>query len=128
MREKLVGIMLSRNYKILVEIRRKTDDFGSGAVWIPGGHVEKNETLEEATVRESEEEFGIKLITLQKICVLLWKHKNKDYEIHYFASKKWKGKIKNKEAGKLIWISKEEINKLDENVDKKAFKQYLNQN
>ncbi len=128
MREKLVGILLSKNNKILVEIRRNTDDFGPDAVWIPGGHVEKDETLEEALLRESEEEFGIKLITYRKVCISLWRHKNKNYEIHYFTSEKWKGKIKNREADELIWIGKEEMDKLDENVDKKVFRRYLNQN
>jgi mutator protein MutT len=126
--ETLVGVILSKDNKILVEIRKKSDNFGPGAVWIPGGHVEKNETPEEAMLRESAEEFGIKPITYQKLCILPWRYKNKNYKVQYFASKKWKGKIKNKEAAKLLWISKEEINKVDAGIDRKVLRQYFNQN
>lgn len=126
--EVLVEIMLVKNNKLLVEIRKKSDDFHPGAAWIPGGHMEENETPEEAIFRESEEEFGIKLVICKEVCTSFWRdnHKNKDYKIHYFASEDWDGEIKNKEAAELIWIGREEIEKLDEEVDRTAFVKYLN--
>jgi 8-oxo-dGTP diphosphatase len=39
----------------------------------PGGHVEKGETAEQAAVRETEEELGIK-VKIQKLLAEIWWH------------------------------------------------------
>ena len=49
----------------------------------------------------------------------------KNYSIDYFVCIEWNGEIKNKEASQLIWISKDQINKLDEQVDREAFRKCL---
>ena len=123
----LVAILLSKGKSILVEIRKKEEDFGAGATWIPGGHVEKGETEDQAILRECKEEFGIKLLDCKELCKLPWQKNKKQYTIQYYQCNKWAGKIKNLEAGKLIWVKPRETSKLSENVDRKAFKKFLEQ-
>ena len=43
----------------LLEVRSKTMESQPGEICFPGGHMEKNETPEEAALRETEEETGI---------------------------------------------------------------------
>ncbi len=67
MKKIVVGIAVVFNKKILI-LRRKTDDFLGGYWEIPGGKLEKNETLEEAANRELAEETGL-IATSLKITV-----------------------------------------------------------
>jgi 8-oxo-dGTP diphosphatase len=120
--QKLIGAIIKKGDKVLVERRKDSDDFGGGELWVIGGHVEKDETEEDAFVREVKEELDIVPLEYKQVCVLPWVRDGKQYSVTYFAFDRWKGNIKNKEAEKLIWLSKKEINKLDVDIDKKALK------
>lgn len=54
-----VGAVITRNSKVLL-LRRKKDDFMGGIYEFPGGQVEPEESLEEALIREVEEETGMR--------------------------------------------------------------------
>ncbi len=54
------GLLINENGKIIF-IQRKSDTF-HGFWAIPGGMVEENETIEEALIREMEEEVGVQVI------------------------------------------------------------------
>lgn len=124
-KNELVAVLIAKNKKALAEIRKKSDDFGTGLIWIPGGHIEKGETPHKAILREMKEEFDIKPTKPFFLCKLPWKHKRKKYLIHYFVCTKWKGKIQNKEAAKLIWISLKNLSKLTEEIDRNVTGIYL---
>lgn len=121
----LVAVLVIKDKGVLAEVRRSTDSFGAGATWIPGGHVEPNETEEQAFLRETREELDIEPLKYFTLCKLPWKKDGKQYTIQYFVCTKWKGEIKKKEAAELVWINKKEIEKLDEDVDRRAFQEYL---
>lgn len=53
-----VGVLVIKDDKILTGTRANDD--GNGLIGGPGGHIEEGETLEEAAVRESMEEFNIR--------------------------------------------------------------------
>lgn len=57
-----VGVIVVKDGKVLCGIRK--GDTGSGLVCGPGGHVEDGETPRQAAIRETMEEFGIKLKNL----------------------------------------------------------------
>jgi len=122
---KVVGALIVKNKKVLAEVRKSNDDFGPSRTWVPGGHIEKNESPKKAMIREMEEEFDIIPKKYFYYCRLPWEHKNKDYEVHYFVCTKWKGKIKNKEASKLIWIGSKNIKKFSEEIDRNIAQIYL---
>jgi 8-oxo-dGTP diphosphatase len=54
-----IGVLLVRDKKILLSMRRKK--YGYGTLALPGGHVEWMENLRDTAVREVLEETGIRL-------------------------------------------------------------------
>ena len=59
-----VGVMIFKDGKVLIGKRRKTASHGPSEYCFPGGHIEANESFEEAVMRETSEEAGIKISNL----------------------------------------------------------------
>jgi 8-oxo-dGTP diphosphatase len=116
----VAGILI-REGKFLVEKRRSDDDSDPGFVSIPGGHVEKGESLNEALNREMKEELGITIGRSNGVCVGLHKTTNGERDrIHYFLVESWKGRIIPHEAESLYWES--DPRNLTATSDRKAMK------
>lgn len=97
-------LMLYRNKKI--------NDINHGK-WIGvGGHIEENETPEEAIKREVKEETNLDLLACHKIGVILFKNENKVETMHVFTSKDFRGKLSNCDEGELKWVKKAEMSHL----------------
>src|SRR5213594_594894 len=56
-----VSGVLTRNGAVLVEKRRADDEADPGLTLLPGGHVEPEESLDQALKREIREELGIRV-------------------------------------------------------------------
>ncbi len=55
-----VGVVLFDHTKKIFLMRRGPKSFNEGGAWaLPGGKVDFNETLIQAAIRETKEEFGI---------------------------------------------------------------------
>ncbi len=94
-------LMLYRNKKI--------NDINHGK-WIGvGGHIEGNETPEQAIKREVKEETNLDLLDYHKIGVILFKNENKTETMHVFISRNFKGDLSDCDEGELKWIKKDEI-------------------
>lgn len=121
--EDTVAGILIRDGKFLVERRRSDDDSDPGFVSIPGGHVEKGESLHEALYREMKEELGITIGDSHGVYVGQHKTTNGERDrIHYFLIENWKGRIIPHEAESLYWES--DPRNLTAPVDKKAMKKF----
>ena len=110
--EIIVRAMIKIDKKILL-CKNKNKDY----YFLPGGHVEYGETLEEALKREVYEEFGLKIKNLKLIFVQENFFEEKDilhHEINFiFEAKITKKKIKIKEKHlEFILASKKDIRKL----------------
>lgn len=78
-----VGVMLVRDETLLLVKRKYNPDAG---MWsIPGGHLDLGEEVEEAAVREAEEETGFKtqVTKLAGIIDKIMYDKSGDIEYHY---------------------------------------------
>jgi len=116
----VAGIFI-RGGKFLVEKRRNDDDSDPGFVSIPGGHVEKGESLHEALNREMKEELGITIGKSHSVYMGLHKTTSGERDrIHYFLVESWKGRIIPIEAESVYWES-EPLN-LTATSDSKAMK------
>lgn len=65
-----VGVLVIQRGKILTATRIDGDAGGFGQICGPGGHIEGMETPEEAAIREAEEEFGIRPVSLKLLGVV----------------------------------------------------------
>ncbi len=117
------GILIDKR-EFLVEKRRDDEDIDPGYVEIPGGHVNKDETLENALRRELKEELGIDVEKSKFVQRSLYSATNGERgRIHYFHVEKWKGRIVSKEAERVYWES--EVSNLSIAPDRKAVRRIL---
>jgi 8-oxo-dGTP diphosphatase len=117
------GILMIRG-KFLVEKRREDDDADPGFIEIPGGHVDKGETLVEALKREMKEEIGTNIEEAKLVQRSLYTATNGERQrIHYFHVEKWSGRIVSREAERVYWESK--ISNLSIPPDRRAIRRIL---
>lgn len=88
----------------------KKRGLGAGKINGPGGRIELNETPEEAAIRESIEEIGVKPINLEKKALLdfeftngLWIH------CHAFVAKEYEGELQETDEAAPFWCNINEI-------------------
>jgi len=125
-----VHLFLIDGAKILL-LRRYNTGYEDGNYSVVAGHLDGNEAVETAMIREAYEEVGIKIL-LEDLKTIGVMHRNsgQDERIDFFlTANKWAGTIRNMEENKcdnLLWA---DINKLPNNVIcyvKKAILNYLN--
>jgi mutator protein MutT len=117
------GILVERR-RFLVEKRRDDDDADPGLIEIPGGHVDPDETLEDALRREMKEELGIDVEKGRLVQKSLYTATNGERQrIHYFHVEKWNGRIRSTEAERVYWES--EIGNLSIIPDRRAVRRIL---
>lgn len=121
----VVVLIVHRDGKILVEKRKLTKKTDPGKVVIPGGHIERKETFEQACKRELEEELGLDCNKFEFLIKLIHRTEIEDQIVHYYLCKDWKGEPKCKEAERIFWISPEQTNVLDLEVDRKAAQEFF---
>ncbi len=120
-----VSFLLVKDNAFLAEKRAMTKKVDPGAITIPGGHVEENETPEQTVEREVQEELNVKPIGYEWLCTLMYNNPEEKQRAHYFLIDKWIGTIEAKEADKLTWLNFKDRNKINVSVDRKAIEIYL---
>lgn len=104
-----VYLLLEKDDKILLSRRYQTG-YEDGMYGLVSGHVDGNETMTQAMIREAFEEIGIQ-INPEDLGVVHVLHRKKatDERIEFFFTvKQWEGDIINKEPEKcddLSWCS-----------------------
>ena len=105
----IMCMAVDKDGKILVINRIKKDWPG---LTFPGGHVEDDETCEQACIREMKEETGLEVSDLICMGHIEW---NNDFgdDIRHFAvlykTYNFKGKIKSSEEGNVFFIDEKDI-------------------
>jgi len=113
-----VSGVLTRNGAVLVEKRRADDEADPGLTLLPGGHVEPEESLDQALKREMREELGIRVEKTTPLLVRLYTASNGERQrIHYFRVMAWKGKIQSGEAETVYWESN--IGNLSDSIERR---------
>ena len=123
-------LFLKEGDKILL-LRRYNTGYEDGKYSVVAGHIDGNESVAEAMIREAKEEADITITKedLQTIHVMHRKKIRGEYIDYFFFCNNWTGEIKNAEPNKcddLRWFN---INNLPENmVDyiKEAIEHYKN--
>lgn len=109
-----VQLILENEDKILL-MKRKNTGYEDGKYSLPGGHVEPNEEIRKALVREAQEEIGIHIdvqdVEFYKV-INRKVNTEQEYVDFIFKANHWTGNVTNEEKDKceeIIWVNKEEI-------------------
>lgn len=94
----------------LVENRVKKDWPG---LTFPGGHVEDDELIVDAVIREMKEETGLELSNLEPRGYIEWNEFGDDIRhlAMLFRTKTYKGKLTSSKEGNIFFIKEDEIEK-----------------
>ncbi len=117
----IVDLLLERlneetNKKEILLLLRKNTGHGDGLYDLPGGHVDSNEDIFDAMIREAKEEIGIDISRENMEIIHIYHHYKKDSIKFVFNTKKYSNKLENREpdkCGELKWF---EIDNLPENI------------
>jgi mutator protein MutT len=112
-----VYLVLIKENKILLSRRYNTGYFDNYYSF-PAGHLDGNETLKQAMVREAKEEIGIILdpLTLELIHTMNRKIPNNERVDFFFTTKKWANEPKIMEPEKCDDLKWFELDNLPENI------------
>lgn len=112
-----VYLLLIKDNQILLS-RRYNTGFHDGEYSLPAGHLDGNETLIEAMVREIKEEIGVKLNPkdLKLVHVMHRKEPNEERINFFFRAEKWEGKAQILEPHKCDGLRWFELNNLPDNI------------
>jgi 8-oxo-dGTP diphosphatase len=124
-RADIVSFIVWKDNKILVEKRSLTKKTDPGAIILPSGHVEKDESLEEACRRELKEELGLECEKFEFIIKLPHDTGIEEQMIHFYSCVNWKGEPRSHEAEKVFWIDANQTNVIDYEIDRIAIKEFL---
>ena len=100
-------LLLVKNDHILL-LQRQNTGYEDGNYSVPAGHLDGNETVTDAVIREAKEETGITLYpnNLQVVHVMNRKDNREQIDI-FFCAKSWNGEVTNMEpekCGDLSWF------------------------
>lgn len=93
--------------RILVQKRNKSSWPG---ITFPGGHVEKNESFVESTIREVYEETGLTVSNLQLCGIAQWTpFLGGRYIVVLYKTNCYTGELKSSDEGEVFWIDKNQL-------------------
>ena len=108
----LVFLYKPDEHTILLAMKKR--GFGKGRWNGVGGKLNEDESIQDASVREAEEEISVKIDSknLEPVAVLDFAFEHKpdyDQQVHVFFVTTWGGKPKESEEMKPEWFSESEV-------------------
>ena len=118
--EVVAGVIYKDNKFLIAQRNLKKSQ---GGLWeFPGGKVEKNESYEQALIREIKEEFNADIEVDKYIGENLYHYPEKDIKLFFYKARLVSSKIELLEHENYEWISKNEKDKYKfAGADEKVF-------
>lgn len=111
-----VHLCLVRDGKILL-LKRENTGYMDGYFHLPAGHMDGEEKLVDALIRESREEIGVNIRVDDVRLAHMMHHKsNNERMAFFFEVKKWGGQIKNMEPEKCSEVAWFDLKNLPQNI------------
>lgn len=108
--ELTVLCLIQKENRYLLQDRVKDDWKG---YTLPGGHIEKGESIVDAVIREMKEETGL-TIRNPKLCgVKQFPIENGRYIVFLFRADEFTGEVISSEEGAMYWVDKEELSQIN---------------
>lgn len=104
--ELTVLCLIHKNDKYLLQDRAKDDWKG---YTLPGGHIEKGESIMDAVVREMKEETGLTVYNPKLCGVKQFSTDDGRYIVFLFYTDEFSGEVISSDEGTMHWISKEDL-------------------
>ena len=104
--ELTVLCLIHKGDQYLLQDRVKADWRG---FTLPGGHVEKDESIVEAVIREMQEETGLTILNPKLCGVKQFPIDGGRYIVFLFTADEFTGEVVSSEEGKMQWVNKEEL-------------------
>jgi len=98
-----------------VLIGKKKRGVGKGLLVGFGGKLEKGESIEEAALREVEEEAGVRVLDIKKVADVNYYFPDKsgqgnwNQNVHVFIASKWRNEPKETDEMKPKWFKKDKL-------------------
>ena len=101
------------NERVVMQYRSPESNHWSGYAF-PGGHIEKDESLHDAVVREILEETGLTIHHPKLVGVKNW-HTDEGvrYIVFCYKATEFSGQIHSTEEGEISWVDKNALPNLD---------------
>ena len=111
-----VHLFLIRDSKVLL-LRRFDTGYEDGKYSVIAGHLNGDEEIRAAMIREAREEIGIEISSQDLQVVGVMHRKSNDERIDFFlATTSWSGEITNREPDKCDRLAWFDVEELPENV------------
>lgn len=125
-RKQIVSLILYKNGKVLVGVRKVDRVLDSGKCLFPGGHVHEGEDLETAVKREMYEELGIILLNPKLVYTADFETQGESQTLNWFGCTEFDNDPVPNEDSELIWIDpKTESHYLSYEVSRTALNKFL---
>ena len=115
-----VSFMVLCDGRLLVERRSLDARTDPGIIAIPGGHVAGGESLVEAVQRELRVETGLSCDSFTLIAEKCHSTPLENQTVYYYLCDNWVGELVCNEADELFWISLDETDLLDYEIEREA--------
>jgi mutator protein MutT len=107
----LTLLFLVRGNQVLLAMKKR--GFGAGRLNGVGGKIEENESIEQALVRESQEEIGITPTNFEKMAEINFDEYFKDepaiMNVHVFIAQEWVNEPTESEEMSPQWFDKDKL-------------------
>lgn len=110
MNKETVLCYIEKEHQYLMLFRnKKENDINKGKYIGIGGHIELDESKEEALIREVKEETGLTLDNYQYRGKILFQSDNLVEIMHLYTANDFSGNIINCDEGELVWINIDDL-------------------
>lgn len=96
--------LIYQNNKILLQNRTSKKWHGYA---LPGGHVEKGESIIDSVIREMKEETGLSIKHPHLCGIKQFPIENRRYLVFLFKTDEFEGYLQSSEEGEVLWIDRD---------------------